>query len=156
VSYTPAPSRNAGTPYAVTPYVPPAPAALPPPLRVGGTIRYRLPLRDSPDPPEALHCYAGCREAATEATYLDCLSQCPGFEVTADATCGPDDGTPRSVCLERHPRAPDREPNAAGGIVLVVLLNVALIVGLSQLCVRSASQCGYGYPYGYPYGPWRY
>jgi hypothetical protein len=127
---------------------------MPPPISARGTVRYRLPLRDNPDPPEALHCYGGCKQAPTEATYLECLSQCPGFEVTADATCGPEEGTPRSICLEQHPREPDREPNAAAGVVLVVLLNVALIVSLAQLCTKSASNCGY--PYGYPYNYWRY
>jgi hypothetical protein len=119
-------------------------------------VRYRLPLSDNADPPEALHCYGECKEASTEETYLACLSQCPGFEVTSNATCDPEDGTPRSICLERHPRPPDREPNAAAGVALFVLLNVALVVGLSQLCTTSASYCGYGYPYGYPYGRWRY
>lgn len=113
-----------------------------------GVVRYRLRIHDNPvDSAEALRCYSGCREAPTEATYLECLSKCPGFEVDAGVTCGPDEGIPLSVCIDRRPMAPRNEPTP-GVIVAAVLLDIALLFSLSSLCNASASQCS-GYGYGY-------
>jgi hypothetical protein len=114
-----------------------------------GTIRYRLLISGNPvDPARAFRCYGGCRQAPTEAVYLECLSQCPGFEVEADATCGPDEGIPNSVCIVHGPPAPRDEPST-GAVLAAVILNVVVLFSLVSICNASASQCGgYGYrPY---------
>jgi hypothetical protein len=82
-------------------------------------------------------------------TYLECLSHCPGFEVDAGLRCGPDEGIPNSVCIERRPSGPRNEP-PAGVVIAAVILNVALMFSLASLCNASASQCGLGYRYA-PY-----
>jgi hypothetical protein len=129
------------------PYVPPTPVATPAYGATNQPTRYRLLLANNPeDPAEALHCYGGCREASTEDAYIDCLSQCPGFEVTVGAKCGPEDGTPRSVCLNSIPPEPKREPNP-GVVVAAVLLDFVLLFSLVSLCSAPNSQCIYGYPY---------
>ena len=116
-----------------------------------GLVRYRLLISGNPvDPRDALHCYAGCRQSPTEMTYLECLSQCPGFEVDAGLRCGPDEGIPNSVCIERRPSGPRNEP-PSGAVIAAVILNVALLFSLASLCNASASQCSLGY-----YRPVRY
>ena len=55
-------------------------------------VRYRLPLRgNSVSPREASLCYGGCQSESSPGEYLDCLAECPGFEVTPGAPCGPRD-----------------------------------------------------------------
>jgi hypothetical protein len=115
-------------------------------------MRYRLALNgESEDPAEALRCYSGCRLAETEDAYLECLRACPGFEVAAGASCGPDDGLPRSVCVERRPPGRGREPDP-GFIAAAVILNMVLIFSLVSVCSSSNVQC-YGanpwYRWGY-------
>jgi hypothetical protein len=112
-----------------------------------GAVRYRLRIHDNPvDTREAFHCYSGCRQEPTEMTYLQCLSQCPGFEAEAGLTCGPDEGIPNSVCIVRRPPTPNNEP-PPGVMVAAVILNVVLLFSLASLCNSSPSQCGYGYRY---------
>jgi hypothetical protein len=119
------------------------------PVYVNGAVRYRLPLHDNPVSGfEALRCYSGCRQAATEATYIECLSVCPGFEVTRGFTCGADDGLPNSVCLVSLP--PERKRETDPVMVAGMVLGFALILSLPAICSASGSQC-----YGYPY-LWRY
>ena len=123
---------------------PPSPTILPM-ANARGLVRYRLLISGNPvDPRDALHCYSGCRQEPTEMTYLQCLSQCPGFEVDAGLRCGPDEGIPRSVCIERRPSGPRNEP-PSGAILAAVILNVALLFSLASLCSTSASQCGPSY-----------
>ncbi len=131
-------------PAPATPASPPSPAAI---AKGRGVVRYRLRIHDNPvDSAEAFRCYGVCKDAATEATYLECLGQCPGFEVAAGVTCGPDEGIPLSVCIDRRPTAPRQEPTP-GLIVVAMLLDIAVLFSLSSLCNASASQCGFAYGY---------
>jgi hypothetical protein len=126
----------------------PAPAQTAPWLKnLKGVVRYRLLIHGNPvDPAQAFRCYGGCRQAPTEEIYLECLSQCPGFEVEAGARCGPDEGIPNSVCIVRGPPTP-REETAPGAVVAAVLLNVVVLFSLASFCTSSPSQCGFGYGY---------
>ncbi len=138
-------------PTVLTPSPVASPPAVSPPVR-GAQVRYRLALNgESEHPAEALRCYSGCRRAATEEIYLACLRDCPGFEATAGASCGPDDGIPRSVCLEQRPPGQKSEPDP-GVIVAAVILNVALIFSLASVCSANNVRC-YG---GGPWYPWGY
>jgi hypothetical protein len=129
---------------------PVAASAAPQAKYVRGAVRYRLPLHDNPvDRAEALRCYSSCRHAETEASYVECLSGCPGFEVTADLTCGPDDGLPNSVCLLTLPPEPKREADPV--LVAGTVLGFAMILSLPALCSASGSQC-----YGWYPSLWRY
>jgi hypothetical protein len=112
-----------------------------------GIVRYRLLIHDNPvDPARAFRCYGSCRQAPTEAVYLECLSQCPGFEVEGGAVCGPDEGIPNSVCIVHRPPSPRQEP-APGAVVAAILLNVVVLFSLASICNASASQCGLGSGY---------
>jgi hypothetical protein len=126
----------------------PAPARSSAQLRtVTGIVRYRLLIHDNPvDPAQAFRCYGGCRQAPTEAVLLECLSQCPGFEVEGGLLCGPDEGIPNSVCIVRRPPAPRDEP-PAGAVVAAVILNIAVLFGLVSFCNASPTQCGIGNGY---------
>jgi hypothetical protein len=116
-------------------------------MNATGVVRYRLLIHDNPvDPARAFRCYGGCRQAPTEAVYLECLSECPGFEVEGGAVCGPDEGIPNSVCIVHRPPAPREEPTP-GAVVAAVLLNVVVLFSLASICSASASQCGFGYGY---------
>ncbi len=138
----------------VSPSAPSTSAPTPAPARnpawltnLTGVVRYRLLIHDNPvDPAQAFRCYASCRQAPSEAVYLECLSQCPGFEVQAGARCGPDEGIPNSVCIVRGPPSPRNEPTP-GAVVAAVLLNVVVLFGLASFCTSSPSQCGFGYGY---------
>jgi hypothetical protein len=138
---TPPPAPSASTPA-------PAPALTYAQLtNAKGIVRYRLLIHGNPvDPAKAFRCYSGCRQAPTEEVYLECLSQCPGFEVEGGALCGPDEGIPNSVCIVHRPPAPRQEPTA-GAVVAAVILNVVVLFSLVSLCNASASQCGLGYGY---------
>jgi len=135
---------------ASAPTSPPTPPPPPATLRMAnfpGLVRYRLLIHGNPvNQRGAFLCYGGCREALTEMTYLECLSQCPGFEVDAGLRCGPDEGIPNSVCIERRPSGPRNEP-PTGAVIAAVILNVALMFSLASLCNASASGCGLGYRY---------
>ena len=112
----------------------------------GPTLRYRLLLRENPvDPGEAFRCYGSCQEQSSPKAYLDCLSACPGFEITPDEYCSATEVPPVAACLtvRKLPRSAEPDP---GMIVLGVVAGFLLVVTLNSLCAASTSQCGYYYP----------
>lgn len=116
------------------------------PKKTGETIRYRLLLRDNPvSPRDALHCFAGCQSAKTPNAYVDCLSQCPGFETTPDEYCSNVEVPPVAACLTVH-KIPAKTEPPPGMVVLAIIADVALVVGAASLCSISSSQCGWAMP----------
>lgn len=114
--------------------------------------RYRLQLRENPvDPGQAFRCYGQCQSQDGPKGYLQCLTECPGFEITPGVRCASDEVPPIAACftVRQIPRQSEPDP---GWVVLAVIANVALIVTLASVCASSQSQCGYGYS-TYPYGP---
>lgn len=114
--------------------------------------RYRLKLRENPvDRGQAFRCYGQCQSQKGPTGYLQCLTECPGFEITPGVRCGSDEVPPVAACftVRQIPRQSEPDP---GWIVLAVVANVALIVTLASVCASSQSQCGYGYA-PYLYGP---
>ena len=110
-----------------------------------GVARYRLPLRfNSVDPGQAFRCYGGCQSRTSPEGYLQCLAECPGFEVTQGVRCADDEVPPIAACFTVRQIPASSEPKP-GWVVLAVLANVALIVTLASVCASSTSQCGYGY-----------
>ncbi len=109
-------------------------------------IRYRLKLRHNPvDAGEAFRCYARCQSEPTPQGYFECLSRCPGFEVTPGAYCAKDEVPPVAACLTARKVRARQEVNA-GLIVLAVIGEFLLIVATSSLCSSSSAQC-YQYRY---------
>lgn len=116
------------------------------PKKVGATVRYRLLLRENPvSPSDAMHCFSGCQAAPTPNAYVDCLSQCPGFESTPDEYCSNTEVPPVAACLTVHKIPANTEP-PPGMVVLAVVGEVALVVGAATLCSISSSQCGWQLP----------
>ena len=116
-----------------------------------GVARYRLLLRNNAvDPGAAFRCYGQCQSQPTPGGYLQCIAECPGFEVTQGVRCKDNDVPPISACFTVRQIPKQSEPSP-GWVVLAVIANVALIVTLASVCASSSSQCGYGY--NYPYGP---
>ena len=116
----------------------------------GSVARYRLPLRHNPvDTGEAFRCYGACQQQSTPKDYLDCLSGCPGFEITDGAICDQLDVPPEATCftVRRIPRTAEPDP---GLIVLAVVGSFVLVVAASSLCASSSSQC-YGGVTMWPY-----
>jgi hypothetical protein len=112
-----------------------------------GAARYRLPLRhNAVDPGAAFRCYGQCQSQPSPVGYLQCLGQCPGFEITDGVRCAEGDVPPLAACFTVR-KIPKQSEPSQGWVVLAVLANVALIVGLASVCASSASQCGYGYQY---------
>jgi len=110
-----------------------------------GVARYRLPLRyNSVDPGQAFRCYGHCQPETSPQRYMQCLGECPGFEVTQGVRCADDEVPPLAACFTVRQIAASSEPDP-GWVVLAVIANVALIVTLASVCASSASQCGYGY-----------
>ena len=110
-------------------------------------IRYRLQLRHNRvDPGEAFRCYGRCQSQPSPEGYFQCLSECPGFEVTPHARCAKDEVPPVAACLTVHKVRAGKEVDP-GFVVLAVLGSVLLVVGAASLCSASSSQCGYGYGY---------
>lgn len=110
-------------------------------------MRYRLQLRDNPvDPGEAFRCYGRCQSQPTPQGYFQCLSACPGFEVTPGAHCAKYEVPPVAACLttRKVPAAKEVDP---GLVVLAVVGSFLLVVGAASLCSSSSAQCGYGYGY---------
>jgi hypothetical protein len=65
-----------------------------------GTVRYRLLLRANPvSPQDAAHCYAACQPQPTPKGYVECLAQCPGFEITPGEYCSDSEVPPVAACL---------------------------------------------------------
>ena len=108
-------------------------------------VRYRLRLRHNPvDPSAAFRCYGSCQSQRSPESYLQCLTECPGFEITPGAWCGKHEVPPEAACFtaRKVPNTPEVDP---GVIVVAVIANVALVIGLASLCASSSSQCGYPY-----------
>jgi hypothetical protein len=80
----------------------PPPANRPVLARNADIVSYRLPLRDNPNPRDAQHCYEACQSAKVPKRYLECLSECPGFQVVEGRACAPDDVPPVARCLTAH------------------------------------------------------
>jgi len=117
-----------------------------PSKRGGETIRYRLLLRDNPlSPRDAAHCYAGCQSSETPKAYVECLSQCPGFEATPGEYCSNTEVPPVAACLTVR-KIPATRELPPGLVVLAVVGEVALVVGAASLCAASSSQCGLQIP----------
>ncbi len=107
--------------------------------------RYRLPLRDNPvDKGQAFRCYGQCQAQASPQGYLQCLAECPGFEVTQGMRCAQDEVPPVAACFTVR-QAPKGSEPTPGWVVLAVVANVMLMVTLASVCASSSSQCGYGY-----------
>ena len=116
------------------------------PKRAGQTIRYRLLLRENPvSPRDAMHCFSSCQSASTPAAYVDCLSQCPGFETTPDEYCSKSEVPPVAACLTVH-KIPAKTEPPPGMVVLAIVGEMALVVGAVSLCSISSSQCGLQLP----------
>lgn len=116
--------------------------------------RYRLPLRhNAVDPGAAFRCYGQCQSQPSPVGYMQCLAECPGFEITDGVRCAAADVPPVAACFTVR-KIPKQSEPSPGWVVLAVVANVALIVGLASVCASSASQCGYGYQY--PPGPLPY
>lgn len=114
--------------------------------------RYRLPLRENAvDSGQAFRCYGQCQAQTTPVGYLQCLGECPGFEVTEGVRCAEHDVPPIAACFTVR-KAPAHSEPSPGWVVLAVIANVALMVTLASVCASSSSQCGYGYSYAPP-GP---
>lgn len=113
-----------------------------PPKRSGDTVRYRLLLRENPvSPQDAAHCYAACQPEPTPKGYVDCLSQCPGFEITPGEYCSNTEIPPAAACLTVR-RIPISKEPPPGLVVLAVVGGFALAVAATSLCSLSATQCG--------------
>lgn len=106
-------------------------------------VRYRLQLRDNPvSPREASHCFAECQSAPTPKAYVECLSQCPGFETTPGETCLRSEVPPVAACLTVR-RIPASQEPPPGLVVLAVVGSWALVIAATSLCSVSSSQCGF-------------
>jgi hypothetical protein len=116
------------------------------PKKEGNTIRYRLLLRNNPvSSTDAAHCFVGCQSATTPNAYVDCLSECPGFEKTPGEYCSNTDIPPEAACLTvREVSAKKEIP--PGLVVLAIVGEVALVVGAASLCSISSTQCGLQMP----------
>lgn len=107
----------------------------------GSVVRYRLPLRhNAVDPGEAFRCYGACQPQSTPKGYIDCLAECPGFEITDGVACDQLDVPPEAACftVRKIPRTAEPDP---GLVVLAVVGSVVLVVAASSLCASSSSQC---------------
>lgn len=110
------------------------------------TVRYRLLLRENPvSPQDASHCFAQCQSAATPKAYVECLSECPGFETTDGEYCSKTEVPPVAACLTVR-KVPAGKETPPGMVVLAVIGQVALVVGAASLCSISSSQCGMQLP----------
>ena len=99
--------------------------------------RYRLRLRDNPvDPEGAFHCRGECQGAETLDSYLTCLSECPGFEVTLGVACDVDDVLPAAVCITARRRV-ERDPNETARRAIEIPLATTAVM----LCLASSSGC---------------
>jgi len=116
----------------------------------GSTVRYRLRLRHNPvDTGEAFRCYGACQQQSTPKGYMECLADCPGFEITDGAVCDQLDVPPEAACftVRRIPKTTEPDPAL---IVLAVVGSFALVIAASSLCASSSSQC-YGAARTWPY-----
>jgi hypothetical protein len=118
--------------------------------RDAGVARYRLELRHNRvSPGDAFRCYGRCQAEPTPQGYLECLGQCPGFEITADVSCAKYEVPPIAACVTVR-KIPRQSEPPAGVVVLATVGAFLLVVGLSSLCASSSSQCGTVVP---PFAP---
>lgn len=121
-----------------------APAKVP--KRDPNTVRYRLLLRDNAvSPQEASHCFAACQSSATPKAYVECLSKCPGFEMTPGEYCSKTEVPPVAACLTVR-RIPVTKEPPPGLVVLAIIGSWALAISAVSLCNVSSSQCGLPLP----------
>jgi hypothetical protein len=118
-----------------------APAA---PGAASDVTRFRLLLSDNPvDPGEAFRCHGRCQEQGTPEGYLQCLSECPGFEQTPGVACTPNEVPPLAACFTARPAPVGSEPRA-GSVVVAVIADIPLMVGVAAVCASQTEPCGYG------------
>jgi len=116
--------------------------ALRPPDPHANETRYRLRLRENPvDPGEAFRCYGACQEQPTPRGYVDCLSNCPGFERTPSEYCTKEDIPPVAACFTVR-KVPAKPPPDESMIVIGILGAFLLVIGAQSLCTSSESHCG--------------
>ncbi len=112
-------------------------------------VRYRLLLRNNPvDPGEAFRCFGGCQEQTTPNGYIQCLEQCPGFEITSGARCDDFEVPPVAACMTAR-KVKQKDDMDPGLVVLSIIAGTAVVIALSSVCTASynQSQCGYNvYP----------
>lgn len=112
-------------------------------------VRYRLRLSENPvDSSAAYHCYTACQPQETPEGYLECLSECPGFERTPGVACLPNEVPPVAACFTARTQPVGSEPQP-GVIVIGVVADVPLVVGLASVCAAQESPCSYsqgGFP----------
>jgi hypothetical protein len=112
------------------------------PQRDRNTVRYRLLLRENPvSPRDAVHCYAECQSITSPKKYVECLSQCPGFEMTPGEYCSKSEVPPVAACLTVR-RIPATKEPPPGLVILAVVGAWALAISAVSLCNSSSSQCG--------------
>lgn len=115
------------------------------------TVRYRLLLRDNRvDKGEAFRCYGACQKQGSPKGYVDCLTECPGFERDPGFMCADYEVPPIAACLTVRKVDADDELDPAL-IVLANVAGVALVVGLSSVCAATTSPSNCMYNYG---GAW--
>lgn len=107
-------------------------------------IRYRLKLRHNPvDPGGAFRCFGACQEVTDTKHYVECLSECPGFEKTPGMECAPSETPPEAACItvRKVPKSTEPDP---GLVVLAVVGQVLLVVGAASVCRASTTGSGCG------------
>jgi hypothetical protein len=88
----------------------------------------------------------GCQNIDTPKGYIDCLSECPGFEKTPGEYCRSDELPPETACITVK-RIPAKSEPPPGYVVLAIVGEIALIVAAVSLCSAQTAHCGmYQYP----------
>ena len=106
--------------------------------REASSVRFRLLLRENPvDRTEAFRCYGRCRSAATPEAYLNCLAECPGFEITAGKTCKKYEVPPTAACVTGRRVSASEEP-PLGMVVVRVAATSLVAVTNTALCTLKA------------------
>jgi hypothetical protein len=118
-----------------------SPAQAPTPNWDPLAIRYRLKLRHNPvDPGEAFRCYGACQSVGEPKAYVECLTECPGFEKTPGMKCDASEIPPETACLTVRKVPSGTEPDP-GLVVLAIVGEVLLVVGAASICAASTSAC---------------
>lgn len=120
------------------------PAAAAPSVANGESqIRFRLLLSSNPvDPGAAFRCHAACQERETPDAYLECLSECPGFERTPGIGCAPDEVPPVAACFTARPAPLGSEPRK-GSVIVAVIGDIPVLVGVAAVCASQTEPCSY-------------
>lgn len=119
------------------------PASASPNAGAGDDVtRFRLPLSSNPiDPGAAFRCHADCQERDTPDGYLQCLSECPGFEQTPGIACAPNEVPPLAACFTARPAPVGAEPRK--GSVVVAVHDIPVVVGVAAVCASQTEPCSY-------------